>query len=351
VNVPNVLAVGDRFVLPELLVTAVRAELGADADVASYATAWPDEPEQPVAEVDEASGTEQELIEALQGRQVLVSHLSPVTRTVLDACPELELVVITRGGPVNVNIDAATDHGVAVCYAPGRNAVATAEMAVTLLLSVVRRIPIAHAQATTGVWRGGLYRYEDAGIQIEGATVGLVGYGAVGSRVARALRGLGAEVLVFDPFVDPAALSGVAVPVGSLDELLRASRIVSLHARFTPETRGLIGRREIELMPEGSFLVNSARGGLLDYDALCDALECGHLLGAALDVYPVEPLAAGHRLVQAAAKGLNVVLTPHVAGASRAVAENAAVITAAEVGRHARGEPLLNLSNPEVLHR
>jgi D-3-phosphoglycerate dehydrogenase len=350
-TLPQILAVGDRFVLPELFVAALHAELGDHADVTSYATAWPDEPETPIAEVDEASGSEQELIEALQGRNVLVTHLSPITRTVLEACPDLELVVVARGGPVNVNVAAATENGVRICYAPGRNATATAEMGVTLLLSVLRSIPIAHAQTLSGVGRGALYRYAQAGPEVENTTIGLVGYGAVGSRVARVLHALGADVRVFDPYVDAATLAGIATKMDSLDDLLRASRVVSLHTRLTPETQGLIGRREISLMPQGSYLVNSARGGLLDYDALGDALEEGHLLGAAMDVYPEEPLPSGHRLTGLAEKGLNVVMTPHVAGASRSVAEKVAGIVAAEVGRYARGEALSHLSNPDVLIR
>jgi len=338
VNV-RVLAAGDNFVLSSLLSAATLAEVDT-AEVSTLDLPWPDVPFGKVAEVDEASGTEDELIEALAGKQVLVTQMAPVTRRVIEACPELRLVAVSRGGPVNVNVDAATEAGIAVCYAPGRNATATAEMSIGLILAVLRRIPETHAHTAAGDWRGDYYRYERCGLELEGTPVGLVGFGAVGSRVAKVLGAFGARVLVFDPYAK--TLDGLAERVDDLHELLRRSKIVTLHARVTPETRGLIGRAEIAAMPPGSYLINAARGPLLDYAETCDALESGHLAGAAFDTYEAEPIPAGDRLLSAP----NVVLTPHIAGASKAVAEKAARIVAAEVGRWARGEKLANCANP-----
>ncbi|MCP2164522.1 2-hydroxyacid dehydrogenase [Goodfellowiella coeruleoviolacea] len=341
---PPVLAAGDNFVLSSLLTDAVLAEVPS-ADVTSLDLPWPDVAFGQVAEVDEASGTEDDLIEALAGRQVLVTQMAPVTERVLRSSPDLRLIAVSRGGPVNVNIPAATEAGVAVCYAPGRNATATAEMSVGLLLAVLRRIPETHAHTAAGEWRGDYYRYERCGLELEGTPVGLVGFGAVGSRVAKVLNAFGAKVRVYDPYADQEALAAYGEPVSDLHELLRQSKIVTLHARVTEETRGLIGRAELAAMPAGSYLVNAARGPLLDYAATCDALESGHLAGAAFDTFETEPIPAGDRLLSAP----NVVMTPHIAGASKAVAEKAARIVAAEVGRWVRGEPLANCSNPEVL--
>jgi D-3-phosphoglycerate dehydrogenase / 2-oxoglutarate reductase len=330
----KVLAAGDHFVLPELLAEAVRAELaGTDVDVETrrLLLPWPHTPFGPVAEVEEASGGEDELVAALDGVQALVTQMAPVTERVLAAAPALRLVAVARGGPINVNAAAAAARGVRVCYTPGRNATATAEYTIGLLLAVLRRIPETHAALSRhGEWAGRYYSYENTGLELSGTTIGLVGGGAVGSRVARVLTAFGAEVLVYDPY-----LPKNRAPVASLDDLLRRSRVVSLHARLTPETRGMIGAREMALMPRGSVLINCARGPLLDQDALCDALESGHLLGAGLDTYAEEPPPAGSRLY--AAPGL--VMTPHLAGASRAVAERAARMVAAEVGRLHRGEP------------
>ncbi|GAA1988688.1 2-hydroxyacid dehydrogenase [Nocardiopsis rhodophaea] len=340
----TVLAAGDRFVLPRLLSDAVRAEAGADIEVRELELPWPHVPFGPVAEVHEASGTEEQLIEALRGVRVCITQMAPLTERVLAACPELELFCVSRGGPVNANLDAATRHGVAVCYAPGRNAAATAEHTLGLILSAARHIPHLHADLCHGHWRGDFYDYDNCGVEIEGATVGLVGYGAIGRRVAAALAALGARVLVHDPYVTADALAGTATKA-DLEDVLAEAHIVSLHARLTPETAGLLGPSEIAAMRPGAVLVNCARGGLVDYDAVCDALERGHLHAAAFDVYAEEPVPADSRLLSAP----NVVLTPHVAGASRQVAHKAADIVAAEVGRFLTGRPLAHCANPAVL--
>ncbi|MEU1819020.1 2-hydroxyacid dehydrogenase [Streptomyces roseifaciens] len=341
----TVLAAGDHFVLPRLLTEELRAAApGTPLDVRELTLPWPHTPFGPVAEVDEASGTEDALIEALRGARVCVTQMAPLTERVLRACPDLELFCISRGGPVNANLAAATRHGVAVSYAPGRNATATAEHTLALLLAAARGIGDVHTDLKRGSWRGDYYDYDACGIEIEGCVVGLVGFGAIGSRVARVLVAMGARVLVHDPYVPAEALAGLAEQV-TLEELLRRSRIVSLHARVTDETVGMIGRAQIAAMPRGSVLVNCARGALVDYDAVCDALESGHLAGAGFDVFPTEPVPAGARLLSAP----GVVLTPHIAGGSRQVAHKAARIVAAEVSRFLDGKPLAHCANPEAL--
>ncbi|MGW2635433.1 2-hydroxyacid dehydrogenase [Streptomyces sp. NPDC001348] len=330
----RVVAAGDHFVLPSLISDAVRRETACA--IRELTLGWPLEPFGPVAEVGEASDAEDELIDALADAEVLVTQMGPVTARVLEACPRLRLVVVCRGGPVNVNLDAARAHDVRVCFAPGRNAAATAEFTVGLLLAALRRIPQAHdLLARQGSWAGAAYyTYERSGLELEDLPVGLVGYGAVGSRVARVLCAFGARVMVYDPYVR-GEVHGLRL--ASLDELLRRSRVITLHARLTAETRGMVGARELALLPPGAVVVNAARGPLLDEDALCDALESGRLSAAALDTYAVEPLPPRSRLSALAER---VVLTPHLGGASRAVAEKAARIAAAEVGRWVRGEPL-----------
>ncbi|ATL25789.1 2-hydroxyacid dehydrogenase [Streptomyces formicae] len=341
----TVLAAGDHFVLPRLLAEEVRgATEGTGAvEVRELTLPWPHTPFGRVGEVDEASGTEDELIEALQGAEVCVTQMAPLTERVLANCPDLKLMCVSRGGPVNANLAAATRHGVAVCYAPGRNAVATAEHTLTLLLAAARGVGDTHSDLRRGVWRGDYYDYAACGIEIEGATVGLIGYGAIGSRVAKVLAAMGAQVLVHDPYVRPESLADGAEQV-SLEELLTRSRIVSLHARVTEETTGMIGAVQIAKMPRGSVLVNCARGALLDYDAVCDALDSGQLAGAAFDVYPQEPVPADSRLLTTP----GIVMTPHIAGGSQEVAHKAARIVAGEVGRFLRGEPLAHCANPEV---
>lgn len=344
----KILVAGDRHVLSRLMVEALQGELGEDLDVATIDFDWPMEPHVDVAEVKEAAGSEEEVIAAGEGAEAIVTQLAPITEKVLDSLENLKLVVVTRGGPVNVNVDAATGRGVIVANAPGRNAPAAAEYALGLMLAAMKRIPDAHASLKGGEWRGEFYAYEENGVELDGATAGLVGFGAIGSRVAKVLNAFGAEVLVHDPFVDDQEVEAVGGRKVGLDELLESSKVVSLHARLTDETRGMIGAEQIARMPEGSVVVNTARGGLLDYEALCDALESGHLGAAALDVYDEEPPPQGSRLFTVP----NLVLSPHIAGATRETAHRAASIAAAEVGRYARSEALANPINPEaVRHR
>jgi D-3-phosphoglycerate dehydrogenase len=343
-TVPVLLA-GDRLVRNHLLAADLAAVAGADAwTLRELEFPWPDVPFGRVGEVEEAVGSEDEMIEALAGVRVCLTQLAPLTERILDACPDLELFAISRGGPVNANLEAATAHGVAVTFAPGRNATATAEYAVGMMLAALRGIATGHRAVSDGRWEADRFVFEKSGLELDGTTVGLVGAGAIGSRVARILLGFGARVLVFDPYAKPDALPAGVEPV-SFDELLDAAKVVSLHARVTPENHGMLGAAQFAAMPRGSVLVNCARGALVDHAALAAALRDGHLFAAGLDVFDVEPLPADHPLRDAP----NVVLTPHLAGASQQVARNASRMVAAEADRYRRGEPPEHCANPDVL--
>lgn len=342
----NILLAGDRFIRPDAMRQALDDELGEhDFTTTSLESAWPVEPFGPVGGVDEACGTEADVIDALGSSEIAVTQMAPFTRKVFEAAAQLRLVVVTRGGPVNVDLDAATEAGVPVCFAPGRNAQAAAEYAVGMLLAALRRIPEADAELTQGRWRGDYYAYENAGFELAGTPVGLVGYGAIGAIVARVLRAFGARVLVHDPFVAPERVATDGVELTSLAELLKTCPVVSLHARLTSDNHHLINADTLALLPRGAVLVNTARGGLVDQAALLDALNQGQLAAAALDVYEVEPPGPGSAITSHP----QVVTTPHLAGASKQTAHRAARLAAAEVGRFVRGEPLANVANPAVL--
>lgn len=317
----RILVAGDHFVTPDLVVAALRRELGPGPEISTLTLPWPYQPFGKIGEVDEASGDEDELIAALAGVEVAITQMAPFTARVIAAAGALRLIVCTRGGPVNVNVAAAAERGIEVRSTPGRNAPAAAEHTLALMLAALRRIPDVHATVRDGRWRSDLYALDAAGRELAGTTVGLVGHGAIGARVARILRAFDAEVLAYDPYA-----AGVPL-VPTLDELLSRSSVVSLHARLTPETRHLIDASALARMPRGAVLVNTARGGLVDYDAVVDALESGHLAAAAFDVYDPEPVPPGARLLTAP----NVVLTPHLAGATVQTAQRAATMAAEAV--------------------
>ena len=336
----KLLVIGDHFISPNLM----RSKLGELADrfeIVEASTPFPLEPFRDIAEVREASGSEEQMIEVLQGVSICIAHHAPLTERIMRQTPDLKLFIVCRGGPVNVNVPAATKHGIAIAYTPARNAAATAEHTVALMLSALRGIPAADAAIRRGAWKGD-YTWETAGFELETATVGLIGYGAIGRIVGRILDGFGAKVVVYDPFaqIDPAE----NVEQVSLDDLLERSNAVSLHARETKESRGILGREQIARLRKGSVVVNCARGSLMDYDALADALRSGHLFAAAADVFPAEPLPADSPLLQLP----NFIMTPHIAGGTRQAAEKAAAIAAQELRLYLDGKPLRYCANPEV---
>jgi D-3-phosphoglycerate dehydrogenase len=330
----RILLAGDGFIRNEELRQAILAA-GVDADFAELTLPWPQTPFGPIAEVQEASGDEDAVVAAAADCDVVVTQMAPITASVIASAPNLRLVVCTRGGPVNVNVAAAADRGIVVSSTPGRNAVAAAEYTVLLMLAAMRGLPTAHNSMVAGEWRSDLYAYDEAGSELANSTVGLVGFGEIGRRVAGLVRAMGATVLAYDPFVSADSADGAVLT--DLADLLARSDVVSLHARLTPETAGMIGAREFALMKRGAVFVNTARGGLLDYAAAEAALHDGILRSIAIYVYDEEPFATNAPLLCST----DVVLSPHLAGATRQTAQRAIGMAAAEVARFAAGQPLL----------
>ena len=343
----HVLAAGDHFVSPALFIDAIQQRTTAELTFSSLLLPWPLEPFGPVESVIEASGTAPELIEALVGAQIAVTQMAPFTAEVFRSSPDLKMVSVCRGGPVNVDLDAATDAGVIVSFAPGRNAVAAAEFAIGLMLAAMRRVVTTDSELKAGTWRGDYYTYDNVGMELDGATVGLIGYGAIGRIVSRVLRAFGAHVLAYDPYADAALLAADGVEIVTLENLLGRSSVVSLHARLTPETTHMLNAENLALLPRGAVVVNSARGGLLDYAPLPDMLRSGHLGALALDVYDIEPPPRDWPLFSAP----NVVMTPHLAGATRQTAQRAANIVAGDIARFLDGQLPQFVANPLVWDR
>lgn len=341
----RILCAGDDFMKPELFVEALRKELGEGHEYITDHSAWPREPYGESDEIQEWVGDEKHLTDLLRGTHVLVTHVAPVTAAMIEAAHDLKIIGSCRGGPVNINTAAATKHGIPVAYVPGRNARAVAEFTVGLLIAGQRHIVESDAALRRGRWSGHLYAYELAGTELLDRTIGLIGFGQIGMRVAGLLRSFGMHILTYDPYVDPHVALELGVEmVGSLEHLLSVSDIVSVHARLSSETKGMINHDTLAKMKQGAYLINTARGKIVKMDALIDALTSGHLSGAALDVYEEEPPPADSPLLRLS----QVTITSHLAGSSKEVAQRAARWTAAEVGRFTRGEPLHACANPEA---
>ena len=276
---------------------------------------------------------------AAEGATVLICEADSCKGPVF----ELGLTAIgsTRGDPTNVDLAGATAAGIPVLRAPGRNADGVAELAVGLLLACTRGIVPADRDVREGqVYRDGSIPYQRfRGWQLSGQTVGVVGYGAVGRAAAWRFAGLGMNVISADPFAPDAT--------HDLDDLLAEADVVSMHAAVTPDTVGLIGAERIARMKPGSVYVNTARAALHDVDALTAALQSGHLAAAALDHFEGENLAVDHPLVAMP----NVVLTPHIGGATYDTEANHTMLMATGLTALLNGETPSNLANPEVLDR
>ncbi|WP_119166657.1 2-hydroxyacid dehydrogenase [Algihabitans albus] len=342
----DVAIIGDRFMLPAIFEEELSKVCGGAVRCRSLELPWPDEPMvqsgngvSSLQGLKEYMGEPERVIEHVADAPVFVTHLAPLSSVMLDRLPDLRLVAVTRGGPVNIDMAAARARGVTVVNAPGRNASAVAEFTLGAILTETRNITRGHDALRQGSWRGDLYRADTVGEELSELTVGVVGYGAIGTRVVRLLKAFGARVLVADPYVqlDPVDVAD-GVRLLPLDELLAEADIVTLHARVTDETTGFIDSAALARMKPGSVLVNTARGPLVDYQALYRALATSHLRGAMLETFAVEPVPADWPLL-----GLsNVTLTPHIAGASLKTVRIAARSAAEEVRRHIAGEPPLN---------
>ena len=274
-----------------------------------------------------------------EGATVLVCEADRVAGPVLD----LPLVVVgsTRGDPTNVDVAAATERGIPVVNAPGRNADAVAEMTVALLFAATRWVAFADREVRIGqMYRDGTIPYQRfRAWQLAGRTAGIVGLGAIGRAVKWRLEGLGMRVLAHDPYAADAT--------ASLDEVLADSDVVTMHAPVTDGTRGMIGRQQFARMKPGAVYLNAARAALHDTDALVEALQSGQLSCAGLDHFEHEWLDATHPLAALD----NVVLTPHIGGATYDTEANHSSMIARDIARILEGERPYNCVNPEVLDR
>lgn len=337
--------IGDNFMLPDVFRDKIVESCGDGLNIRIHQAAWPDEPMEHGYAVEGLEGLKEyfghpdDVVDFIGDAEIFVTQLAPLSSGMFERLPKLKLVAVSRGGPVNIDMAAARKKGIIVVNTPGRNASAVAEFTIGAILAETRLIRAGHEALRQGEWRGDLYRADRTGRELSEMTVGVIGYGNIGTKVVRLLHAFGCRILVHDPYVQLSAEDRAAgVELVGFDQLLTGSDVVTLHPRVTNETRQMINATTIARMKPGAIFVNTARGPLVDYDALYEALASKRLASAMLETFAVEPVPAEWPLL----KLPNVTLTPHIAGASVRTVTFAAEQAAEEVRRYLAGLPPIN---------
>ncbi len=283
------------------------------------------------AEVDVRKGVTPEELGSVIGDYdaLVVRSQTKVTSDIIEAAEKLQVIGRAGVGVDNIDVDAATRHGIIVINSPEGNIVSTAEHTIAMLLALARRIPQAHNLLHTGVWDR-----EFKGSEIRNKVLGIIGLGRVGTEVAEMAKGLRMEVIAYDPMVSESRAERLGVRLVELETLLKTADFITMHVPLNTSTKNLIGRSELKLVKPTAMLINCARGGILDEKALYDALNQGKLTGAAIDVFSKEP-AQDNILLQSD----KVITTPHMAASTFEAEASASIDIAEQVVAVLQGHP------------
>jgi len=289
-------------------------------------------------EVDVKIGlSEDELVKCIGDYDALLVRSGvKVTAKVLESANKLKVVGRAGVGVDNVDVPVASKKGIIVMNTPGGNTISTAELTMTLMLGLVRKVGPAYISMRNKQWD----RKKFQGVEVFGKTLGIVGLGRIGTEVAKRALSFGMKIVAYDPFVSSERAEKMDIEMADLDKLFKVSDIITVHTHITKETKGLIGAAAIEKMKKGVFIVNCARGGIVDETALLDAVKSGKVAGAALDVYENEP-PTGSSLLEVD----NILLTPHLGASTKEAQENVAVDVAYQVIDVLKGGPVRNAVN------
>ncbi|HEY5685680.1 MAG TPA: phosphoglycerate dehydrogenase [Acidimicrobiia bacterium] len=313
---------------PKVVVAESIAPAGIDALAAS-------------CEVDVAVGVDrEELLGRLAGAHgLVVRSATQVDRQMIEAAPQLRVIGRAGIGVDNIDLPVATSRGVLVVNAPHANTISAAEHTLALLLSQARNIPQAHGALVRGSWDRKSYQ----GVELHGKTLGVIGLGKIGTLVAQRALAFGMRVVAYDPFVSDERGRRLGVDILALDDLFAVADFITIHLPKTKETEGLLGAENLAKLKPGVRIVNTSRGGIIDEDALADSVASGHVGGAALDVFAVEPLTES-RLFELP----SVVLTPHLGASTTEAQDKAGTDVAAAVAAALAGELVLSAVNVDL---
>ncbi len=275
--------------------------------------------------------------------EVLVTEVDKIDDDVLNQCPQLKLICDCRGNPTNVDIEAATRHKVPVTYTPGRNAIAVAEHCLGLMLAIARYIPQGDVAIRKNQWDQGTY-FRFQGTEISGKTIGLIGFGAVARELAKRLAGFDVRLISYDPYIPEEVAKNLDTELVTIEKLMQESDFVSIHLPVTEQTKGFVDAAKLEMMKPSAFFINTGRTITIDEEKVLDMLKTKRIAGGAFDVFSSEPLSEGNAYVKLA----NVVLTPHIAGASKEIATHQAKMIVEDIAAFIAGKRPKRLFNKEV---
>ena len=285
--------------------------------------------------------TQEELINEIKDFDaIIVRSRTKVTRAVIEAAQKLKIIARAGVGVDNVDMAAATEKGIMVVNAPESTSITVAEHTMGLIMTLIRKISIADKSVKEGKWEKSRFM----GIELNGKTLGIIGLGRIGTQVSIRAKAFGMEILVYDPYVTEEAGAEIGVRVVDLEYLLKNADVMTIHVPLTPETKHLISKKEFEMMKENAFIVNCARGGIINEDDLYEALKNNRIGGAGLDVFEIEPPKDSPLLTLD-----NIVVTPHIAASTKEAQRDAAIIVANEVKKVLMGEAPKNVLNMPVL--
>ncbi|UCD73256.1 MAG: 2-hydroxyacid dehydrogenase [Candidatus Bathyarchaeota archaeon] len=301
--------------------------------------------------IKEFAGDPSKVAAEIKDTEILVVQFAPVSEETIKAGKKLKLVACSRSTPVNVDLEAATEAGIPVIKGAGRNADSVADFTMGLLLSEVRHIARAFESVRNGTYTGyqggAREKWRKSIPELKGKTMGIVGVGFIGVKLAERAKGFGLRLLGYDPYVSEEKMRDIDVEKTDLETLLKESDFISVTVRLTPETTGMIGKKEFDMMKETAILVNTSRGAVIDEDAMYAALKNKKIAGAALDVFVKEPITEDpdNKFIHMD----NVTFTPHLAGPSDDMMYRGSCIIAEDIARFLKGEKMKNIMNPSVL--
>lgn len=289
--------------------------------------------------IDKLTGlSEDELVKIIGDYDaLLVRSQTTVTARIIDAATQLKVIGRAGVGVDNIDLDAATRQGVIVINAPDGNTITTCEHTFAMMMSLARHIPQAYAKTISGTWD----RKSFVGVELRNKVLGVLGLGRIGTEVARRAKGFEMEIMGYDPFVTAERAEKLGIQLGTVDEIVANADFITVHTPLTKETRHMIGQAQFKIMKKGMRVINCARGGIVDEQALIEAIEQGIVAGAAFDVFEEEPPAADHPFL----KHPKVIVTPHLGASTVEAQENVAIDVAEQVLNILRDEPFKNAVN------